>query len=137
MTIILESSKHVSKFVSNVSTISTTLIPKLKHCLRALSEHARSTRLPRVTSGIKYQFQSIPIGFSSVQGILKQYSFLVHFIHSMNQGIFNWRLKMLVLMPLYHIITNPTQFTDIYSQKTCIRSCLKLFQNLGFISWSN
>ena len=32
-----------------------------------------------------YQYQSIPIGFSSVQGILRRYSFFVHFIHSMNQ----------------------------------------------------
>ena len=35
-------------------------------------------------------------------------------------------------LPLYHTRANSTQFTDIYSQKTCIRSCLECFKNLGF-----
>ena len=33
-----------------------------------------------------HQYQSIPVGFSSFQGILEKSSFCVHFVHSMNQG---------------------------------------------------
>ena len=49
-----------SKSVTSGSKISTTLEPKLKHCPWALYEHARSTKLPRDTSGINTnRFQSV------------------------------------------------------------------------------
>ena len=52
----------------------------------------------------------------------------------MDREIFNRRLKMLVLMPLYHTRANATQFTDIYSQNMFPNLSLN-FHNLGFIFW--